>query len=253
MPLRAFASKLASAMGRRTPGAAAGSGPMERYGRYVDAHYDWYRDEHLLALQSEYFGSASGTIKDRYFNLYHLARLSRPIPGDTVECGVFHGFGSFLILHAVDDPKKIHHAFDSFEGLPEPAEIDVVADAPYVWKRGDLAADVDAVRERLERFPNLVLHQGWIPDTFVEMDAQALSFVHIDVDLHQPTVDSLEFLWDRISPGGVTLFDDYASRSCPGHKKAVDDFFADRREEVIRLSTSQAFVIKGSPVPPGRA
>jgi hypothetical protein len=69
------------------------------------------------------------------------------------------------------------------------------------------------------------------------------SFVHLDVDLYQPTHDSLAFFYPRMVTGGIIVCDDYGFDSCPGAKKALDDFFRDK-EEIINVPTGQAFVIK---------
>jgi hypothetical protein len=57
-------------------------------------------------------------------------------------------------------------------------------------------------------------------------------------------VDALEFFWPRIVPGGVVLCDDYGSIGCPGSRKAMDAFFADKKVRFIELPTAQAMVIK---------
>jgi hypothetical protein len=45
--------------------------------------------------------------------------------------------------------------------------------------------------------------------------------------------------------GGVIVADDYGFTSCPGAKRAWDDFFAGKPEKTIYLPTGQAFVVKG--------
>ena len=40
------------------------------------------------------------------------------------------------------------------------------------------------------------------------------------------------------------VFDDYGWASCPGVKKAVDDFFSNKSEVPCYLPTGQAIVIK---------
>jgi O-methyltransferase len=41
----------------------------------------------------------------------------------------------------------------------------------------------------------------------------------------------------------MMLFDDYGFTSCPGVRKAVDEFFADKLHKPVYLPTGQALVI----------
>ena len=217
---------------------------MRWYGDYITDNYTWFNDKELLDLQEEFSGHRPLYAKDRYFNIYNISKLAKNIPGDTIECGVFEGFGSFLIMKSTEIEGRVHHIFDSFEGLSEPDPVDINTSAPLVWKKHDLAVDFQSVSRRFEPYPNVKLYKGWIPDVFAENKITAISFLHIDVDLYQPTLDSLKEFYDRMSKGGVILFDDYSSSSCPGEMKAVEEFFCDKPEPVVAISTCQAFVIK---------
>ena len=75
------------------------------------------------------------------------------------------------------------------------------------------------------------------------MEHERFSFVHLDVDLYQPTMDSLEFFYGRMNPCSIILCDDYGFVTCPGAKKAMDSFFADKPEEIVSLPTGQGFVV----------
>ncbi|HBH79257.1 MAG TPA: hypothetical protein DDY39_05465, partial [Nitrospira sp.] len=67
-------------------------------------------------------------------------------------------------------------------------------------------------------------YKGWIPDRFPEVKERRFAFVHIDVDLYQPIMDSLKFFFPRLLPGGIIVVDDYGYSIFPGAKKAVDEF-----------------------------
>ena len=80
------------------------------------------------------------------------------------------------------------------------------------------------------------------------MADRKFALVHIDVDLHAPTRDSLEFFYPRMSEGGVIIVDDYGSSLCPGATLAVDTLLADKPEKMISLVDGGGFLVKGTPV-----
>lgn len=48
-----------------------------------------------------------------------------------------------------------------------------------------------------------------------------------DCDLYQPALDTFEYFWDKIIPGGFMLVHDYIAEEggFTGVKKATDEFF----------------------------
>ena len=79
-----------------------------------------------------------------------------------------------------------------------------------------MATPEHTCRDTLKEFERVSYYKGWIPDRFEEVSDRKFSFIHIDVDLHRPTYDSAEFFYERLSPGGIILCDDYGSLLCPG-------------------------------------
>jgi O-methyltransferase len=175
------------------------------------------------------------------------ARVARNVPGDTAECGVRFGTSSFFILNGLNDPGKEHHIFDSFEGLSEPSDEDHPSENERsAWKSGDLTADEQVTRKNLAAFPNCRYYKGWIPERFDEVSDRRFSLVHIDVDLHDPTKDSLEFFYPRMNAGGIILCDDYGFSECPGATRAMDEFFRDKEESIFHIPTGQGMVVKSA-------
>ncbi|MDH3609259.1 MAG: TylF/MycF family methyltransferase [Gammaproteobacteria bacterium] len=214
--------------------------------RVYNKNLIWINDEEFINLKSKFTGSESKQIHERKFNLYNLAKSIQNIQGDTAECGVFKGESSYYILCANLDKNKTHHVFDSFGGLSKPDKVlDVVNDkTAYSWGENDLSISLEVVKENLKLFKNVNYYKGWIPSRFKEIENKEFSFVHIDVDLFQPTYDSLLFFYDRLNQGGIMLCDDYGFSTCPGAKKAFDEVVKDKFENIIHLTTGQGFIIK---------
>lgn len=205
--------------------------------------HSWYKDPEFKAVWKS-FPEGSGRPKDKRFALYQLARSVAAVPGDTAECGSWRGAGSYLICKATQ-PGRTHHVFDSFEGVSKPTEGDATADAEaYKWQGGEYATPEGAVRKNLEGF-DVRLYKGWIPERFPEVADRRFALVHIDVDVYRPTLDSLEFFYERVTSGGLIVCDDYGFIDCPGAKKAMDEFFRDKPERyVVHLTSGQGLVVK---------
>lgn len=197
----------------------------------------WWNDEGFNAYLKR-FGERDGMNADRRWMLYQLTGLVQSVPGDTAECGVFQGMGSYLICCSL--PDRTHFIFDSFEGLSQPLPVD----GDY-WSENTLACDLETVKKNLRECRNVSFHQGWIPDRFVDVESRRFCFVHIDVDLYQPTADSVQFFYPRMNDGGIIVCDDYGFSTCPGATLAVDEFLSDKPEKMIALSCGSAFLIKG--------
>jgi O-methyltransferase len=178
--------------------------------------------------------------------LYSIAKSIVNIGGDIVECGVLRGHSSYLMLYANKDTNKQLYGFDSFEGLSKPNFMDEINnDYSFKWKQYDLSTPEIVAKNNLAIFGNRFhLLKGWIPDRFHEISDKTFSIVHIDVDLYQPTLDSINFFWDKINKGGVLVCDDYGFETCPGAKKAMDEFFKLKNMSVIHLTTGQGIVFK---------
>jgi hypothetical protein len=206
----------------------------------------WLQNRKFWRLLAS-FGEQEGLNADRKWMVGQLIRLSVHLPGDTVECGVYRGATSYLICNAVRDdgePDKRHHLFDSFAGLSEPGERD-----GEHWTAGDLACSEEDVLKSLDEFHRFVVsHRGWIPERFDEVADRTFCFVHVDVDLYQPTRDCLEFFYPRLDEGGILVCDDYGFTTCPGVTEAVDAFLANKPEDILSLPSGGGFLIKGAPV-----
>ena len=193
----------------------------------------WEEDQRFCELRTLIGGY---TILDhqRLYILYQVAIDTESVAGDLAEAGVYRG-GSALLLSKVSGKRL--HLFDTFCGLPTPDEADV-------HREGDFADTSDKDVAQLLGKRDVVFYAGLFATTFRLAEDQRFSLVHIDVDLYESTQQCLDFFYPRVSEGGVMVFDDYGFISCPGARRAVDEFFTTKRERPIYLPTGQAVVIR---------
>jgi O-methyltransferase len=158
-------------------------------------------------------------------NVVSALQAVRNIPGDLAEVGVAYG-GSARIIAEYGGQRTLH-LFDTFSGLPSPDSSD-----SKKFRTGDFESDVSLVQKRLHGFP-VCFHVGMFPETAGPVADKQFSFVHLDMDLYQGTLDALEFFYPRMAPGGIILSHDYGS--AVGVMRAFSEFFASRPDPVIEL------------------
>lgn len=186
-------------------------------------------------------------ILDRRFQLMRFAESVAKISGSTAECGVYRGIGSAMIcqtLKATYASHERHFGFDSFAGVSAPDDNDKLANGNVGWVKGQLTTSFEATAAMLSEFAFCQLVQGWIPETFPVAADQRFRLVHIDVDLYEPTLASLQFFYPRLNAGGVIVLDDHGFANCPGARRAALEYFADKSDTVIDLTTGQGFILK---------
>jgi hypothetical protein len=171
--------------------------------------------------------------RPRFHSLYTLLGTVLQLDGAVAECGCFRGMSSHLMLGRLKlaEPGFTGHGyriFDSFEGLSEPGADDAIApDHPKAARLGQMcragafAASLDTVRRGLAEFPAVEFCRGWIPQSLAGLPELRYRFVHLDLDLHDPTLAALEYFWPRLVPGGMVVCDDY---DWPGARKAIEGY-----------------------------
>jgi O-methyltransferase len=179
---------------------------------------------------------------DRLYVLFSVASNAVRLNGDFWECGVYKGGTARMLakfLRRNGRPGVKLHLFDTFAGMPETdREVDV-------HRRGDFSdTSLAAVKQVVGNEERVEFHPGWIPESFRETPEQPIAMAHVDVDIFPSVRDCCEYIYPRLLVGGVIVFDDYGFPSCPGARKAVDEFFAGKPETPIVLGTGQAVVFR---------
>jgi O-methyltransferase len=161
----------------------------------------------------------------RIVHVCHYVLETQHLEGDIVEFGCHAGQTSRLISYI--SPKPVY-VYDSFEGFPE---VEGQVKGTMTATMDDLVYNFVSAGVRMP-----YLRKGYFCDTKPEDVPEKISFAHLDGDLYISIMDPLKLIYDRMVPGGVILVDDFGDdQYWPGARKAVEEFFADKPEEIIEL------------------
>jgi hypothetical protein len=178
------------------------------------------------------------SLRDMY-NLYEQVLRCKKLQGDMAEVGVFRG-GSAKLISMFKGNARLH-LFDTFGGMP-------ATDGKIDWHTpGDFAATtLEEVQAYLKDYPGIEYHKGLFPDSVDTATASGIfSFVHLDADIYQSTLDGLDFFYPRLTDGGVLIAHDYSSRTCPGVKAAFDAFCRTKNVKAFPVWDTQCLIVKG--------
>lgn len=170
---------------------------------------------------------------------YDLYRSITGIPGYIVELGVYKGaslirLATFRNLLENDFSRKII-GFDAFGKFPT-KNLSLSEDVAFIEHfegAGGYGLSEEELEQIMQRkgFQNYQLIKGnvfeTIPAYLTNNPETRIAFLHLDMDVKEPTVYALNELYSRVVPGGIVVFDDY--NVVAGETEAVDEFLSSRK------------------------
>ena len=192
----------------------------------------------LFTSAVETVAGHTGMDKWKLFRLWSLAGQSMKLPeGEVIEVGCGNGGSGCLIGKRVY-PEKIHLC-DTFAGLVKCGPHDTFRDGDMAGAKMEAVYGL-AVHMGLD---NANIRCGTFPENADDIKDRRFRFAHLDVDTYQSTKDAFEWLWPRMVPGGVVVFDDYCIRDCPGISRYVGELL-EIEDGSVQISMGQATIIK---------
>ena len=184
--------------------------------------------------------------KKRLRNIMHclINVFTSKVPGDFIETGVFRGGASIFanaVIQAYKEDRKVFVA-DSFEGFPNDREEDQ-GDA-CLEHNHFFAVSLEEVQSNFQKYhlltPNVTFLKGWFSETLPNLKGP-FSVIRLDGDMYSSTMDSLNNLYEKLSPAGFCIIDDYLSHErC---KEAVDTFREERgiKDQIVQIDNQGVY------------
>ncbi len=198
----------------------------------------------MRSFAEHYIYSAAVSLlpKSRFDNISALVEqvIKRGVEGDFIETGVWRG-GAVIYMRALlkvwEVADRSVWVADSFEGLPTPDKdknpLEAQASEVIKLMYNNFEADMETVQNNFLRF-GLMDNQvkwlkGWFKDTLSSPDIKKLSLIRLDGDYYDSTMDALVHLYEKLSPGGYVIIDDYGEDTWTECRRAIHDFRASRQ------------------------
>lgn len=183
--------------------------------------------QHLFDSFNSFIMSSDKRVFNKLIARTILYESVKNIPGDIVECGVFKGTGlyTFLKLKNIFNPnsskKVIGFDFFDTDGLLKSIKSDTDRETMATLFDG---RDFKHKRTYKDFLESDIIQNGFTHDDFILIEGDVtktskefaqenpgfkISLLYMDLDLNEPTYETLNNLWENISYGGIIVFDEY--------------------------------------------
>ena len=182
-----------------------------------------------------------------------IYNMVKDIPGDIVECGVFKGTGiySFLKLKQIFNPnssKKVI-GFDFFNTEELLSSLKSGDDKEFMGILFN-GRDFKHTKDYRNILYDKIIGDGYSEHEFdlISGDVSSttkkyskdnpgfkISLLYMDLDLEEPTYDTLVNLWDNMTKGGIIVFDEYGYHKW-SESRGVDRFINEKNIEIKSLN-----------------
>lgn len=212
---------------------------------YPFANYaPWNSDATFL---SAWESIRPNTLVDIYrcWELWTLAGQTEKLGGAILEVGVWRGGTGALMAKSAQlaGANDAVYLCDTFEGVVKAGSHDTF------YKGGEHADTTRQVVEDLLRaldLRNVRILKGIFPDETAHLVDPGARFrlCHIDVDVYSSARDVMAWIWDRMVPGGIVVYDDYGFSACVGITRYVNEQVDETDRLVLHNLNGHAIVIK---------
>lgn len=207
-------------------------------GVYTSHSMRWLHEGHFADIHDCYrplnpFNSLNESRLRQYYACM-FAEFAKKIPGDFLSAGISFGVAPHVIYDFVNFESlgKRYHFIDPFLAVNYPGGMQ----NPY-------NTDIESVKKQYREDAPIVFHQELLPDCFplAGLD-KGLAFIHLNTAHPKAEATSLEYLYEKLNPGGFILVDDYSFG--PGQYDDYDPALKKIGAKVFSLVTGQGIVQK---------
>lgn len=167
----------------------------------------------------------------RYISILDIVKTQINVPGDFVEFGSWRGANLMFMAKSLEvlDPwsSRQVHCFDNFTGLPDFSP----KDGPEANRVGTYKGSYNQLQDMIQLYgleDTVVVHEGPIEETLPKFNEETpsatWSLIYFDADIYDPAIIVLNHCHERLSKGGIFVFDEWNYQAWPGETLAVREF-----------------------------
>jgi O-methyltransferase len=182
----------------------------------------------------------------RCFELWELAGKVHGLdPGAAfIEIGVWRGGTAAVVGKKLSqlNAEIPFYLADTYTGVKKSSDKDA-----FYFDNEHADTSEEMVREILQdKYHHYVFLNGIFPEDTAHLipEGGRFGYCHIDVDVYNSASDVVDWIWDKLIPGGVIVFDDYGFHTCTGITQFVNEQKLKNDRMIIHNLNGHAIMVK---------
>ena len=204
----------------------------------------------LTQFRQESVDSEVAALKWRHYFVHwtasEAARLKSSSENNFVELGVCDGLTAWYAALALQGAacEGQFYLYDAWAAMRG----DLLTDSEKTSAGSYAYLSLENTKKNLSLtgFNGFVYNKGYIPESFATSEnPETVAWLHIDLNSALPTLAALDYFWERMVPGGIVLFDDFAWPGYEDTREKIEAWSDVRGASILHLPTGQAMITKG--------
>jgi hypothetical protein len=216
-------------------------------GLYTTCNTDFLQEPKFI--EAFRLGREAGILNDtpihyRAYIACWAALKGRDLEGDFVECGVYRGAMSRMIVHYIDFQElrgRRFYLLDTFCGIPPES---LSGEELSLRRPAVFDESYERVRQTFSPFENVTIVRGSIPGTLAQVKSERVAYLSLDMNAAAPEIAAAEYFWPKMVSGAVMVLDDYGWPQHDVQKREFDAFAARNGVRVLPMPTGQGLIFK---------
>jgi len=198
----------------------------------AEPHKPYLQEQPYKGILERAKARAKSMISDeQLFDLIQYIKMVKDVPGDVVEFGSYMGGSGAVLVEAVKHytgGKKKVLLFDTFAGIPKSKY-----GLDHHWNSSFANNSYKEVSKAVSDCPNVTVIQGNIMETHKKATGE-ISFGYLASDTLESGEALLNFMWPKLSPGGIVCVCDYGSYpNCVPLTMYTDKWLEGRKDALV--------------------
>lgn len=207
------------------------------------------KEVNLTQFRAEGVNAEVAALKWRHYFVHWTAatacQISTEREKNFVELGVCDGLTAW---YAADARRQIgcdgqFYLYDAWAGMRS----DLLTSSEKTSEGSYAFLNVENTKRNLalSGASDFVFNKGYLPESFSTCpNPESVAWLHIDLNSALPTIASLAYFWEKMLPGGIILFDDFAWPGYEDTRQQIEAWCEKRNIDVMQIPTGQALISK---------